>query len=350
MQIRVSFLSHHSSLPTILLLLALGDSQSVGSSEVPQAPPATTSRAAPSKALARIEKRVRATLSDPKASVEARYGAVYRVFDLRLRDLAPALERMAQEDDSSQVRDAAKHVLSLWKEQDDQAANERARSEEYQRRAAARAAMTPEERRQADREAERAPIRKFVNEHRQEILDQLNGTVEQRRAVVKSGAYWVEYLPEALPVLREMTLKETDPETRMKTAGALGHFDGPDGAPALRSCIDPKCPPRLRAIAARGLVQLGEKDGIPVLIELLRVQDDPSFGSFVYLFLQEATGQKIPYPFISPFQPRALTTQDVQDRLKAADAWETWWKKEGPTFVVKPRKSGTTSQPTDGGR
>lgn len=296
-----------------------------------------------------IREDIRAGLQDPNTPEMSKYSLIYHAGNMGMREVQPVLERLSKEDPSVQVRGAAAHVLRLWKERDDERAREKAALEEYRRREA----MTPEERRresQSQAAEQKRLMKESVLRMKDVIIRQLKeGTLEERRRHAEGALGWVEYIPEALPILREIVLKEKDLLLRRSAAVALSNFDGQDAVPALRSCLGPENEPRIRAIGAAGLGLLGHKEAIPVLISLLCVKpQEPFIGQFVDIQLKRITGVKIPYPPYGAFQTHKLTEQELEGRRKAAEAWEAWWKKEGPTLVLPGRTTQPSSQPSAG--
>jgi HEAT repeat protein len=91
---------------------------------------------------------------------------------------------------------------------------------------------------------------------------------------------------------------------------------------------------RLRALlsgphrywAANALVQLGDPQGIPALIEELEAPDG-SAQSLAFLDLQHYTQEDIPYD----------ANASAEARKAAADEWRRWWRSTGTNFTVKTR-------------
>jgi len=277
-------------------------------------------------------------LNDPNAPFPRRVSKLAEVLGHDLRELKPDLERLAREDASPRIRRDATSILERWKQQDAAAARAKARMDQLRRRAE----MTPEERRAADKSAER----RYFTGHRDQYLRELKeGALEQRRLAVRTAFTWAEYVPEALPILRDIIKNEDDLALRYGAVMALGKHGGQEAVPLLRTCLASRNPEKLRWVAASELARLGDKEGVGVLVQLLRT-DDVKAQTNTIMILRTVTRAEFGYPTEIELAQSISPEQEVA-RRKAIAAWEAWWKDNGATFVM-PYPPGTTitSQPT----
>jgi hypothetical protein len=86
--------------------------------------------------------------------------------------------------------------------------------------------------------------------------------------------------------------------------------------------------PTYRYWAADALLQLGDSQGIPALIEELDGPDE-SAQSLAFLDLRRYTQEDIPYDAKAPAAARKI----------AADEWRRWWRTTGANFKVKTRQA-----------
>jgi PBS lyase HEAT-like repeat len=100
-------------------------------------------------------------------------------------------------------------------------------------------------------------------------------------------------------------------------------FDRQKGVERLRGLLSH---PTYRYWAADALVQLGDSQGIPALIEELDGVEE-SARSLAFFDLQRYTQQDIPYD----------AKASAAARKTAADEWRRWWRSTGTTFTVKTR-------------
>jgi hypothetical protein len=188
--------------------------------------------------------------------------------------------------------------------------------------------MTPQEQAQARTVAEK----EMFLARREQILDHLsNGTPEQRRLAAGTAATWVRYIPEALPIFRKIIANEKEsPGLRYKAVTVLGKYEGQKAVPLIRTCLGPANPESLRRVAAFRIARLGHKEGIPILIELLRT-NDTKLQVYTVTSLRSVTGRSFGYPMGIEFTKKIMPEQDGA-REKAIAAWEAWWRKEGAAF------------------
>lgn len=138
---------------------------------------------------------------------------------------------------------------------------------------------------------------------------------------------------EAVPVLVPLAGSQNEAE-RYTAIAALGRIGTADSAKpadieaatkALASRLDdPNI--SLRAYAAGGLVAMGDKRGVPVLIEALSVQQrgylsvpPELLNAFAYRALNVYTGQSFGYDPLADQAKRAASQQQ----------WRDWWKATG---------------------
>lgn len=138
---------------------------------------------------------------------------------------------------------------------------------------------------------------------------------------------------EAVPALVPLTGSQSEPEryTAITALGRIGTANGAKPADieaatkALASRLDdPNI--SLRTYAAGGLVAMGDKRGVPVLIEALSVQQrgylsvpPELLNAFAYRALNVYTGQSFSYDPLADEAKRAASEQQ----------WRDWWKANG---------------------
>src|ERR1700716_3177010 len=105
--------------------------------------------------------------------------------------------------------------------------------------------------------------------------------------------------------------------------------EGPGGGRPPERCWEASealSRPTDRYWAAAALVQLGDAQGIPALIDVL---DGPnqSAQSLAFFDLQRYTQEDLPYD----------AKASAAARKTAADEWRRWWRSSGTSFTVKTR-------------
>lgn len=307
-------------------------------------------RAATRASLERHRDAVRAALKDASASAETKREMIYNAYNFRVRDLQPTIERLAKEDPSPNVRQAASRVLGMWKKADAETARQSAAEEEIR----TRATMTPAERKKARQrrtQAEEAREREYFTQRREELLDKLrHAPLKQRRVIASSGSTWAKYVPESLPVFRDILIGETDRQLRASALRVLAKYDGEGALTAFTSCLAPPNHESLRMAAAYVLASRGRKEGIPVLIEVLRTTESATRRYQANASLARITRRNFGFPFPNPLRS---IQRPMQEQLGAQEqtitAWEAWWNRHGSTFVL-PAAERTSSNPSNNRR
>jgi len=265
----------------------------------------------------------RKVLEDPNASVRSKVFKLSAARSYDLRELRTVVTRLSESDPSERIRKSATHVLREWERRDLAAARAAARAEETARQAQ----MTPRER----REREKAAQKRFYLIHRDKYLNDLKtGTLERRRQVAMLGFTWVDFIPEGLPIFRDILKNEKDLQLRYTAVRVLGKYDGQKAVPLIRECLRPRNPEELRRIAASRLARLGHKEGIPVLIEVLRTEN-ALLQVGTIRSLRSVTGLHFGYP-TRLSSTELLLPKNIELRNKAVRQWENWWKKNERTF------------------
>ncbi len=286
-----------------------------------------------------------ATLKATDSTVADKLGALQAISGFRLRDLTALVHDVAQNDASDKVRRYAKIVLKQWRR--DKVADVRSQSEQTEARR--RMAMTAAERQAKEEATRRASILKRRDEYMQVLRA---GTLKQRRAVAQSAIVWANYIPEAIPVLRDIVLKEKDYVLRLGALAALDRHGGDEAIPLFRACLNAKNEEGLRQQAACYLARRGKKEGIATLIDLLkseRALNDPWFGVVLNSYLERFTKQDFGYPSChpNPAARKPFTEKELERRDKAIASWHAWWNQVKATFTP-PVPHDPTSRPSDG--
>jgi len=295
--------------------------------------PAARRRAAAAARHAQYRERtiagVRSVLDDSHATEEKKVNALGTIVQEDLREFKPQVERLAKEDPSELVRRNANIALKGWRSRDAEDA-ERERKAEKARR---RAAMTPEQRDQEDQEGEK----RFILTIRGQVLQGLQSEkVEQRREIMGSADAWAKHLPETIPILQRLAQSDPDYGIRLHALRALlrAHPDDPDTWTVVRHCMGPKNPSNVRLMAASRVAGAGDKAGIDVMIQLLDFPD-PCHRALVLTILRSATMRGDIGHLVSAVRDkREPSEEDKRLVNESVDAWRTWWKREGPTFVL----------------
>lgn len=117
-----------------------------------------------------------------------------------------------------------------------------------------------------------------------------------------------EKYPECFPILIGMT-EDDDDFVRASVCWALGEYNDQRAVPPLlKQLRATDASVTVKGYAARALNKLGHKDGLPVLIELLRSEEGKSQRMWIGWTLRELTGKDFPNEY---------------------SAWIEWWNAEG---------------------
>jgi HEAT repeat protein len=130
------------------------------------------------------------------------------------------------------------------------------------------------------------------------------------------------------PALAE-ALRERDPARRAAAALVVGRSGDAGQRAAVRRLLD-DAQPLVRLRAAQGLLAARDKTAVPALLALL-TQDSVELA----LRAEEVLGQ-----VAADKAPAVALGEDGAQRRKCRDAWEAWWKAEGPTLDLARAEVG----------
>jgi HEAT repeat protein len=107
-------------------------------------------------------------------------------------------------------------------------------------------------------------------------------------------------------------LEDKAPSRRAAAAQAVGHSGTAEQRRAVRRLLaDPD--PKVRLLAARGLLAARDKDAVPAVIDLLTVAPVAARAEDMLLSLAGEAG------------PKAALGEDAPSRRKCREAWQAWW-------------------------
>jgi len=296
----------------------------------------------PTGRRAKLVATAKAILSDPKQKEALRIEMIRAARRGNLRELKRELERSAKEDPSPKVRTFASQTIDFWEAEDAKAAERKARSEELRRRAA----MTPEQRKQADEAKQRAYYAKHGTKLLRDLRRKLeDGTVPERKLAAMRVADLGRYVPEALPIARGIVETDPNPEVRYRALVSvlMALRDKAEAIALAQSCLAAGTDPSLRRVAATHLCCYGYKEGIPVLLELVQASEEPSYRARILGSLRATA--RVDSPELNPGNVLSRSWRTITDRDKplldqAVTAWQKWWQQKGAAFVF-PRARAT---------
>src|SRR5262249_5286268 len=119
---------------------------------------------------------------------------------------------------------------------------------------------------------------------------------------------------EVNPVLVR-ALADRQPAVRATVAEALVKGAGPQAYAAVRKLL-PDPTPTVRLRVAFALARARERDGVPVLIDLLTALPEEQLGQ-----VEDAL-----YQLAGEAAPEVAVGTKAEERKKCRDAWAAWWK------------------------
>lgn len=139
---------------------------------------------------------------------------------------------------------------------------------------------------------------------------------------VLAAAIEASVRPADAAVLRD-SLSATDPQRRRLAVIGLVAATGKSAGDSLLPLLD-DADPGVQAAAAKGMVELGRREGLRTLVALLDA-DDIRHRTLAYRTLRAATGAEITYVVYDPPERRA----------PAVAAWKKWLTEAGSTVAIR---------------
>jgi len=299
----------------------------------------------PADLQTRVRAEVRTILDDPGAPEGSKCQVIATALQMNLTEFRPQLQRLAKDDRSERVRGIALRVLKAWEGRDAMEARYKAEREESRRRAGMSRKELMEEGEAKAAAAQRDSLLKILRE----------GTSEQRLDAVTTAGTWGKYVPEAIPLLRDLARKDSHLGVRYNALLALNRIEGDteQGLTFAKSFLSADNPPSLRRVVADRLSLFGYKEALGVLIELAGSTGDIRER---HRLLESARGAtRLDAPELNP--GRVLSRYPIGEAdyplvQQALAAWQKWWKEDGPAYVLptrlRVRCTLPSSQPTSG--
>ncbi len=307
-----------------------------------------TANAAADPHLKKVLSFVDEVLGNAGDTERRKVNAIMIVEARSLRQYQPQLERLMKEDASPVVRAKARHTLEFWQSKDAEVAERKAKEEAIHREFL----MTPQERERERLQGEK----QFVLMLRDQILQKLQSEKpEERRDVMGSAQTWSKHLPETIPILYRLARTDPNPNIRLHALVAILRVrrDSPETLALLQESLGPQNPSMVRSLAADTICGRGDKAGLAVLIDQLNT-DNVRFQAFTMKCLRGTVmkGDIGPSPKLLTKAEKPneeLSDDEVRQIREGAAAWRTWWKDEGPGFVLPgARATQPSTRPTTG--
>lgn len=156
----------------------------------------------------------------------------------------------------------------------------------------------------------------------EELLLRTNDCTTEGLQQVLAAAVEASVRPNDSPILRD-SLSALDPQRRRLAVIGLVAASGQSAGDSLLPLLDDP-DPGVQAAAAKGLVELGRREGLRSLVALLDAQDI-RHRTLAYRTLRAATGAEITYVVYDPPDRRA----------PAIAAWKKWLAEEGATVSIR---------------
>lgn len=125
-------------------------------------------------------------------------------------------------------------------------------------------------------------------------------------------------------------LKSEDPDVRIAAAYALSITLKPEDADVLAPLLGSPMPGE-RVLAAAGMLAIGDRRAVPILIDALGVEDRLPFGSPRLRTWEQARFSLLSFTG-QDFGLRDATT--AQEAAATAPEWESWWATAKTSFKL----------------